>query len=166
MSDMQVWVQGATQAVTAVVAVVALVVSTISLYLQRRDKRPLLKIRGSIATLYGSDNEPVENVYWFDVANIGQIPATVTQIYVWDKPDWKWAFQDLRGQSAFPCKLEPGEGAGWWVNYEVLREVLRRNGHRGKVRVKLEARDATGGSHTERTKITLNAPWWRRVFGG
>jgi hypothetical protein len=50
------------------------------------------------------------------------------------------------------------------VNYEGLRETLRRDGHRGKVRVKLEATDASGSSHFARTHIILNAPWWRKVF--
>ena len=72
----------------------------------------------------------------------------------------------LRGDQPLPCELGPWQSARWWVNYEGFRETLRRNGHRGKLRVKLEAMDASGRSHFARTQIILNAPWWRRLLGG
>ena len=46
VSDTLVWVAGITQAITAVVALAALGVSIYSLYLQRRDKSPGLRVRG------------------------------------------------------------------------------------------------------------------------
>lgn len=162
-------VSGATilaQTVTAIMATAALIVSIISLYLQRRDKRPQLRVTGSVSTLVDAELKPVEYVYMLSVANRGQMPTTVTQVYLWDKPDWKIVFPAVRGQMTLPCKLEPGEGTSWWVNYEELREALRQMGHEGKIRVKLEATDATGGSHTKRENIILNAPWWRRIFRG
>lgn len=166
MSDTLVWVTGITQAITATVAVAALVVSIIALYLQRRDKKPQLEISGSLSTLLDADLQPLEHVYMIKVANRSAAPVIVTQLYIWDKPNWKNTVLGWRGDKPLPCKLEPWGGASWWANYEGLRERLREQGHRGKLKIKLEATDATGGSHFKRTTIVLNAPWWRRVLGG
>jgi len=165
VSDTLIWVAGITQAITAVVAVAALGVSIYGLYLQRRDKSPRLQVRGSLSSLMDHDMSVVEYVYMITVANQSTDPVTVTQLYIWDKPDWKQVVLNLRGERPLPCELGSWQSASWWVNYEGLRETLRRNGHRGKLRVKLEATDASGGSHFARTQIILNAPWWRRIFG-
>jgi hypothetical protein len=165
VSDTLVWVAGLTQAITGVVAVAALGVSIYGLYLQRRDKSPRLQVRGSLSSLMDHNMNVMEYVFMITVANKSTAPVTVTQIYIWDRPNWKLVVQDWRGDRTLPCELEPWQSASWWSNYEGLRETLRSNGHRGKVRVKLEATDASGGSHAARTKIILNAPWWRRIFG-
>jgi hypothetical protein len=166
VSDTLVWVAGTTQAITAVVAVAALGVSIYGLYLQRRDKNPQLRVEGSLSSFMDRNMNVMEYVYMITVANQSTAPVTVTQIYIWDRPDWKLVVLDWRGDTPLPCELEPWKSSRWWSNYEELRETLRSNGHRGTVRVKLEAKDASGGSHTTRTKIILNAPWWRRGSGG
>jgi hypothetical protein len=165
VSDTLVWVTGITQAITAMVAVAALVVSIIALYLQRRDRLPKLEISGSLSTHLGADLMPHEHVYTIKVANHSAVPVTVAQLYIWDKPNWKMTVLGWRGDKPLPCKLEPWDGASWWANYEGLRERLREQGHRGKLKIKLGATDASGGSHFKRTTIVLNAPWWRRMFG-
>ncbi len=157
------------QTVTAIVATAALIVSIISLVLQRRDRRPRLKITGSLSTFMDHNFNAGEHVYMLNVANKGATPVTVTQLYIWYSRSWKFAFPEIRGDRPLPCKLDPEDGARWWVGYEALREALRRSGLKGKVRIKIEATDATGGSHATRTRIVLNSPWWlrgwRRLFG-
>ena len=168
MSDTLVWVAGITQAITAIVAVAALAVSIISIRRQQRDRSPQLKVRGSLTTLMDSNFEVVEYVYMITVANHSTTPVKVTGLYVWDTPQWKMVFPNIRGEQdkQLPCKLEPWESASWWVNYESLREALRRQGHQGKHRIKLEAVDGTGRSHFKRTAILLNTSWWRKTFRG
>ncbi len=150
------------QTVTAIVATAALIVSVLSLYLQRRDKRPRLKITGSLSTFTDGDFNPGEHVYMLGVANRGSIPVTVTQLYIWYSRSWKFVFPEIRGTRPLPCRLDPGDGSSWWVGYEALREALRRSGLKGKVTIKIEATDATGGCHATRARIVLNAPWWHR----
>ena len=157
VSDTLLWFAGLAQGMTGLIALAALGVSLYNLHLQRRDKRPQLKITGSLSTLMEANLKPAEDVYMINVANTGQMPTAVTQVYLWDKPDRKIAFPNISGEKPLPCKLDPGDGANWWVGYEALREALRRSGHRGTVRVKLEATDQTGRSHTTRTKIKVNA---------
>jgi len=105
------------------------------------------------------DMNPIEHVYMITVANQSTNPVAVTQLYIWDTTDWKSVVLNLRGDKPLPCELGPWQSARWWVNYEGFRETLHRNGHRGKLRVKLEATDASGRSHFARTQIILNAPW-------
>jgi hypothetical protein len=116
MSDTLVWIAGITQAITAVVAVGALAVSIYSLYLQRRDKSPQLRVRGSIGDLMDPDFNPVEHVYMITVVNHSTAPLTVTQLYklyIWHRPDQKLAVPNMTGEKPLPCKLDPWEGRSW-----------------------------------------------------
>jgi hypothetical protein len=152
------------QTVTAIMATAALIVSIISLRLQR----PRLKISASPNTFMDRNFNAGEVVYMINVANKCPAPVTVTQLYLWPRiwlrRGWKFALPDVRGDRALPCRLDREDGAHWWVEYEALREVLRQSGLKGKVRIKIEAIDATGDSHTTRTSIVLNAPRWRRAW--
>ena len=66
----------------------------------------------------------VEHVYMITVANKSTDPVTVTQFYIWDRPDWKMTVLGWRGDGPLPCELGPWQSSRWWSNYEGLRERL------------------------------------------
>lgn len=161
---LQILIQGA----TAAIALGALILSIYNNYLQRRDKRPQLKIRGSVGWLLSSTlSESSGGEYFIEVANTGQMPVTISQIYIGIKGDEKLAFPPglLGAERSLPCRIEIGDSAQWWIDLNKLRVQLKEVGYKGWASVTLLVHDKLGTYHSKRVTIRVSEPpWYQKVY--
>ena len=149
MSGAPVWLQY----LTTFIAVLALFLSGLSLFLQRRDKKPKLNIEGSFG---GVTYEP-EPLYIFTVSNPRDRTVTLKQITIGLPGFRKRVFGSLRGPQPLPTKLAHGESAMYWVTFKELKRSLREQGYSNSAPVTLRAHDALGNVYEKRTNIRLGS---------
>ena len=152
------WLQYA----SPLIASIGLVLACLSLWLQRRDKRPRLKIQHKTAMLTSGPHlsEPWAQ---FHVANSGERTITVTSVHlllgkgrripiasVHDKMlDKEGSFSFI----SFPCQLTAGESVSFLTELRPLAMRLRSMNYYPKAKFKIEVTDATDKGHTKRSWI-------------
>ncbi|MDP9476210.1 MAG: hypothetical protein M3R38_11115 [Actinomycetota bacterium] len=150
------WLQYA----SPVVSLLALGLAVLSLYLQRRDKHPRLKIRHKTA-MVPSLPSPDDPRAQFHVANPGEQTITVSAVHLVLKGGRRipvtggWMI-DTEGKLGFitlPCKLTSGESVSFLTDLRQLAKVLESMGYYPKAKFKIEVTDATDKTYTKRTKI-------------
>jgi len=111
-----------------------------------------------------------EQYYFIEVANKGQVPVTVSQVYIGIKDNLRLVFAPnmLGGEKPLPCRLEVGDSGQWWVEAEALRQSLREDyGYRGWARVTPMAADRLGNRHKGRYTVWVSEPpWWQKFLRG
>ena len=169
---LQAWSDG----ITTAVAIAALFLSLWTLYLQRIDKRPRLRVLAKSAWLFAG-SEQIAEAYAFEVANVGHVPVTVQNVYLrpghrWnEKVGWPGGFRHETHR--LPCRLETGESATWYVDRYPIRMFLKSKRYKKSARVTIIAADGLGNFHKCRTRLYLTRTWglslrewWRRLLGG
>lgn len=140
--------------VTAAVAVAGLGLSVYNTFKAQRDRRPRLKLDAAYGFLgYGAQlgNEMII----LNIGNNGERPVTINSL-TFRIPDRRTLVpRDLQRDCGLPCTLQPAAGATFWTEYKNIVEDLRREGYRGKIKVRLRAGDTLGNEYFGKT-LTLD----------
>lgn len=146
MKEAPTWLQYASPAIAAL----GLVLAILSLWLQRRDKRPRLPIRHKTAMLPGAPR-PSDPRVQFLVANPGEQTITVTSVHLLLRggqriPIHNGWMLDTEGNLGFiislPCKLTAGESISLFADLRPLATHLKRMAYYPKASFKIEVTDA------------------------
>jgi hypothetical protein len=152
------WLQYA----SPLIASLGVVLACLSLWLQRRDKRPRLRIQHKTAMLTSG---PHVSEPWaqFHVANSGERTITVTSMHLLlgkglriPIVGFNDKMLDKEGNLSFisfPCQLTAGESVSLLTELRPLAKQLRSMDHDPKAKFKIEVTDATDKRYTKRSRI-------------
>jgi len=145
--------------VTAIVAVAGLGLSIYNLYVNRRDKRPLLRSKISNGFLtYGPELSDVMLI--LEVANPGEKHVTVSAVEMLFGKE-KAIFPNIQGTNRLPFELQSGQNASFWTPANEFASDLQRRGYKGKLKIRANFRDAVGNNYAS-NKFTINIDEWTK----
>ena len=145
--------------IATVVGVGTLCLSIYKLYLDRRDKRPLLRSKIS----FGFPVINTNNLEWNDVficlevINPSEKPVKVSQAEILFG---KQRFLLIRYLGTrLPFDLPSGQSESLFVPANEFASLLRANGYKGEVKVRANFKDAMGSNY-QSGKFTVNIDKW------
>jgi hypothetical protein len=158
VNDAPTWLQYASPAIASL----GLVLACLSLWLQRLDKRPRLRIQHKTAMLTSG---PHVSDAWaqFHVANSGEQTITVTSVHLLLRDGRRIPIVGIRdrmidtdGSPSFvslPRKLTAGESVSLLTELHPLAKQLRSMSYCPKAKFKIEVTDAADKKYTKRSMI-------------
>ncbi len=158
--------------VSLFVALVLLGFRVHDFYVQRRDKRPRLKVTASedtavTTTLQGtfllgagikrSDaGEPIgagEPMVCLELANPGERTVRVVEVRMVQPSGAYMRLENMGAERSLPPVVEPGDSTRCWIGLGAVTDIVRVGGVTGTVRVTFEVKDALGYVHKDEMQI-------------
>ena len=131
-----------TDIVIALVAIYAAGLSTYTFIQDKRDKRPLLKVRLTYGILDYVTRGEIAML--FSMSNPGSRPVTVTSVCLLLPDKRTMVVRQLQGTAPLPVELQPGQGQTYWMLPRDVAQTLQKEGYRGVLNVRATCTDATG----------------------
>lgn len=108
-----------------------------------------LELGQSLGAFSRTDGDISPLFVFFEVANAGEVAASVAAVRVSPKGDPDTVLADARdgtleGDLHPPRKLAPGEAAKFWVLAKTLAGMARDTGHGGRPRLEVIVEEANG----------------------
>ncbi len=144
----------------AIVVVAGLCLSIYKLYLDRRDKRPLLRSSLSFGYPVIKTNTLERNDVFLslEVKNPGEKPVRVSQAEILFGKERFLLIRPL-GTNELPFELPSGQSASFIVPANEFATLLRARGYNGKVKIRANFRDAVDNNYHSR-KFTFDTDMW------
>ncbi len=159
------------------VAVVALVFSVYTFCVQRRDKRPRLKVtaredvavttrmQGTFLLGVGMKRDEAgkpagagEPIICLEVANVGEKTVRVVEVKLVQPSGAYMRLGSMGAERPFPPRVEPGDSTRCWIGLGEVTDIVRTGGASGRIRLTFEAKDALGYVH--KGTITVDTDEW------
>jgi hypothetical protein len=158
--------------VSSLVALFGVGLSVYTLYAQRRDKRPRLKVTATediavttrmqgtlllgVAMRRNDAGKPDgagEPVVCLELANLGEKIARVVEVRMVQPSGAYMILGSMGAERPFPPVIEPGDSTRCWIGLGKVTDILRTRGVTGKVRLRFEVNDALGYVHKDEMVI-------------
>lgn len=159
------------------VAIVALGFSFYMFRVQRKDKRPRLKVTAKEDTatttkmqgtfLLGTNMKrngegklggAVEPVVRLELANLGDKKVRVVEVRMVQSSGAYMRLGSMGAEQPFPPMIESGDSTRCWIGLGKITDIVRVSGTRGRVRLTFEVKDSLG--HIHRGKINIDTDEW------
>jgi hypothetical protein len=169
--------QTVTTGISVLISLVVLGLGVYTFYIQRKDKRPRLKVtvREDTATttkmqgtfLLGvgvkrnEDGKPDgagEPVVCLELANLGEKTVRVVEVKMVQSSGAYMRLENMGAERPFPPVIEPGDSTRCWISLGKITDTVWVGGGRGKIRLTFEVKDSLGQMH--RDKIDIDTDEW------
>lgn len=143
-----------------------------TIYVQRRDKRPRLKVTAREDTVVttqmqgtlllgmgmkrndaGKPDGAGEPVVCLKLANTGEKTVSVVEVRMVQPSGAYMRLESMGAERPFPPVIEPGDSTRCWIGLGKVTDILRVGGGTGKVRLTFEVKDALGHIHKDEMVI-------------